>query len=119
MNTKCFLLLFALSITTPSASLISKAVSNAKTTKLETQIGIVEDVLHQTQQVTYPGKLQTNPDDHATKAPKQPEDGKHHQFHFTRIISIRRRKVAVIVSKAIITIMHICLFIYCFMHVFH
>ena len=56
---------------------------------------------------------------HAEKAPKQSEDGKHHHFHFSRIPGRKRRNLWVIASKVVLTIAHICLFVYCFMHVFH
>lgn len=119
MNTKYLFLLIALLLTNPTSSIVSKVVLNAKATRYETQLTVPTEVPAPSEQITYPAKVQPPAEDHAHKTPKQPEDGKHHHFHFSRLTGGRRRNAFIIASKIIITIMHICLFIYCFMHVFH
>jgi hypothetical protein len=57
---------------------------------------------------------------HDSKMPLQPEDGKHHHFHFSRVDSVRRRKnLHRMICKIVLTIAHISCFIYCYMHAFH
>lgn len=121
MNTKFFLLLLvSLFISTSTSSLVANKFEAAVST--EGQIAANKDNQPESPIDVPPSKW--TPDGpkvhHDNKAPLQPEDGKHHHFHFSRIACPKkRRQINCLIYKIILTIAHICCFIYCFLHVFH
>jgi len=122
MITKLLLLLALLLLTNKTSSVISKGILKAVPSEVSGSKQNVKEVKSPAQHddVTWTERLPHEGDKHAEKAPKQSEDGKHHHFHFSRIpITHRRRTLLLVASKLLLVIMHICCFIYCFMHVFH
>ncbi|RYZ62864.1 MAG: hypothetical protein EOO14_00990 [Chitinophagaceae bacterium] len=121
MNTKLFFLLLCLLTTNHTSSVVIKGVVQtplaivkfaSKKTVLSEDKTIKADLMVP-DPVTDPGSQ------HVEKGPKEIEDGKNHNFHFSRLPVFRRRNLVVIAGKLILTILHLCVFVYCFMHVFH
>lgn len=122
MNTKFFLLLISLLLTNPTCSVSTKSFSQSVAASFDAfsnNTPSTEDIPEQ-EDFTWKNKAHESESKHAEKAPKQSEDGKHHHFHFSRIRSVkRRRNFLIIASKILLTVLHVCVFIYCFMHAFH
>jgi hypothetical protein len=118
MNTKSFFLLVCLLTTNHTTPVLNKetpafpAVVVEQPTSSSKETGYRSDL-------TLPDPLPDFGSNHAEKGPKEHEDGKHHNFHFSRVPASRRRNLLVVVSKLVLTMLHICVFIYCFMHPFH
>jgi hypothetical protein len=119
MNTKLFfLLLVSFFISTSTSSLVAS--------KFDIELHIENKVSSKKDHQADPIDVQPikwSPDHtkiHGEKTPMQPEDGKHHHFHFSRIENrIKRRALQLLACKIILTIAHISCFLYCFFHVFH
>ncbi len=121
MNTKLFLLLLCLLTTTHTSSVVIKGV-------VQTPVALVKNATKKSVltedkvikvDLTVPDPISDHGSPHVEKGPKEVEDGKNHNFHFSRLPLFRRRNLVVIAGKLFLTILHLCVFIYCFMHVFH
>lgn len=121
MNTKSFLLLVCLLATNHTSSVVNKEISSAPAVTVEqafshanapVEIAIQPDL-------TLPDPMPDYGPNPAEKGPKEHEDGKHHNFHFSRLPASKRRNLLVIAGKFVLTLLHVCVFIYCFMHPFH
>lgn len=120
MNTKFFfLLLISLLITTTTSSIV---ISHFDENASADYTSFIE------QSKTIPAPVEIHlpqlPADrqdvhHEEKSPLQPEDGKHHHFHFMRLAKARKRELKCLSCKIILAIGHICCIIYCILHAFH
>lgn len=121
MNTKLFLLLLCLTSTTHTSSIVIKGVVHAPVAivkQASAATALVNDKLVKVD-LTVPDPVSDPGSKHVEKGPKEYEDGKNHSFHFSRLPAFRRRKLVIIAGKFLLALAHICVFIYCFMHVFH
>ena len=121
MNTKFFLLLLCLLTTTHTSSVVIKGVIHSPLSiikKASTSPGLVKENTIKIDLII-PDSVPDHGTNHVEKGPKEHEDGKSHHFHFSRVPVSRRRNLVVIATKFVLTILHACVFIYCFMHVFH
>lgn len=121
MNTKSFFLLVCLLTTHHTSSVVNKEVATFPSATIEKSTPkpqTTKEISYQSD-LTLPEPMQDFGTNHAEKGPKEHEDGKHHSFHFSRVPASRRRNLLVIVSKFVLAVLHICVFIYCFMHPFH
>ena len=122
MNTKFFFLLIAtLLISTTTSSLVGSKKETHSTEFLKNKDEVNSVNIDPSQpELPLPHTLPSE-EHQATKGHKpNPEDGKHHHFHFGRITTRKGRKeLAIFISKIILIVAHIACFLYCFHHVFH
>jgi NhaP-type Na+/H+ or K+/H+ antiporter len=122
MNTKFFfLLIVSLLIATSTASIVTNKKEVATTAETQTSADNAKPAKDHTSKEDVPLTNDFHKDsNHAEKDHRTTEDGKHHHFHFSRLTARKRKKfVLLFLSKLILTIAHVCCFIYCFLHVFH
>ncbi|HEX8316321.1 MAG TPA: hypothetical protein VF609_15065 [Flavisolibacter sp.] len=120
MNTKFFLLLLVSLMLTTSISSISATRKNESNTIAMTSFEYTEAVNSPVEFPLPEHPLNSHsPLAHEEKSPLQPEDGKHHHFHFHRFDTARRRDLKCLACKIILVIGHICCFLYCVLHAFH
>jgi hypothetical protein len=122
MNTKFFILLLIsllIAITTSPAANPKKEHSADGHTTEQTNKPAKEDSPRE--DIPFPGDHDKDMN-HGEKVhrPNSDDDGKHHHFHYNRITGRKGRKwFLLFVSKLVLTVVHVCCFIYCFMHAFH
>jgi len=120
MNTKYFfLLLGSLLIATTTSSIVNTRLEENTSAEYTSFIEQSKKILGPID-IQLPQAPAERPDvHHEEKSPLQPEDGKHHRFHFMRLAKARRRELKCLCCKIILAIGHICCLIYCILHAFH